>query len=171
MVGLNTQMVVDTEFLEKFKHLPDELNKAVRRAIRSVNNWFKAVTMAELGFELNIEAKSFRTRFRVYQSGRTSKLWVGVRKIGVHRLGKPVQTKSGVQVGEHFFDGAFINPMDSDQLLVFRRTMKGRKSIQLVTMDISDQAEEIIDSYLPELNRKFEEHFHREFRYVLSGAQ
>ncbi len=37
-------------------------------------------------------------------------------------------------------------------------------------LDIADEAEEIIGSYLTELNKKFKEHFDREFQFVLSGT-
>ncbi|MBF4349463.1 phage tail protein, partial [Vibrio anguillarum] len=43
-------------------------------------------------------------------------------------------------------------------------------SIELVTVDISADTEEIINNYLPDINRKFEEFFHREFSNVLSLA-
>ncbi|HIF9067541.1 TPA: phage tail protein [Photobacterium damselae] len=171
MTSLNSNMVLDTRFLERLSHLPDELSKAVKRSLVKTNQWLRAVSMADLGYELTIDSKAMATRFRVYKSGATSKLWVGVRKIGVHRLGSPVQTDSGVKVAGHFFPHAFIAPMDSDKLLVFRRQNKARKSIQMVTLDISQESEEIIDSYLPDLNRKFEEFFHREFNYILSGSK
>lgn len=171
MAGLNSQMMLDTRVLEKFSQLPVELAKAARRAVVKTNRWLRAVSMADLGYELSIDSKAMKTRYRVYQRGQTSKLWVGVREVGVHRLGKPVQGRDGVTVGRHFYKGAFISPMDSDQLLVFRRQSRARKSIKLVTMDISEQSEEIIESYLPELNRKFEEHFHHEFKFVLSSAK
>jgi hypothetical protein len=37
-------------------------------------------------------------------------------------------------------------------------------------VDISDDAESIVNNYLPDINRKFEEFFHREFKHVLSLA-
>ncbi|MBF4296732.1 phage tail protein, partial [Vibrio anguillarum] len=105
-----------------------------------------------------------------YKNGRISKLWIGVNDIGVHRTGKPIQNRLGVRVGSEFYDGAFISRMQSDELLVFRRTGKQRSSIELVTVDISADTEEIINNYLPDINRKFEEFFHREFSNVLSLA-
>ena len=171
MTSLNSNMVLDTRFLARLSYLPDELAKAAKQAMIKTNRWLRAASMADLGYELNIDANAMTTRFKTYKSGGMSKLWVGVRSLGVHRLGTPVQNGKGVQVGSHFYDGAFISPMDSDQLLVFRRENKGRKSIKLVTIDISEEAEEIIDSYLPDLNRKFEEFFHREFQFILSGTQ
>lgn len=45
--------------------------------------------------------------------------------------------------------------MDSDELLVWRRTGKQRSQIEMVKLDITDEAEEIIGSYAPEINRKF----------------
>ncbi|BDR34304.1 hypothetical protein PDY_13520 [Photobacterium damselae subsp. damselae] len=171
MTSLNSNMVLDTDFLERLTYLPDELSKAAKQALVKTNQWLRAVSMADLGYELMIDSKAMSIRFRTYKNGRKSKLWVGVRSISVHRLGTPVQRGNGVQVGDRFYEHAFISPMDSDQLLVFRRENKNRHSIKAVTLEIGDETEEIIDSYLPDLNRKFEEFFHREFNYILSGTK
>ncbi|MDW6016770.1 phage tail protein [Vibrio plantisponsor] len=166
----NNRMLLDTNFIRKFEAFEDELPKVVQRAAALTNRWLRTVTMAELGYELHIDNKALRSRFRTYKNGRISKLWIGVNEIGVHRMGKPVQNKLGVRVGSEFYDGAFISPMQSDQPLVFRRTGKGRSSIEMVTVDISEDTENIINNYLPDINRKFEEFFYREFRNVLSRA-
>ncbi|WP_338328619.1 phage tail protein [Vibrio aestuarianus] len=173
MAGLNTnsnRLLLDTEFIRKYEAFEKEIPKAVQRAATLTNRWLRAVTMAELGYELKIDNKALRSRFRNYKNGRISKLWIGVNEIGVHRTGKPIQNKLGVRVGSDFYDDAFISHMQSDELLVFRRTGKQRSSIELVTVDISADTEEIINNYLPDINRKFEEFFHREFRNVLSLA-
>lgn len=171
MDGLNTIVDLDTEFLKKVSHLPDELYKAARRALVLTNRWFRLVTLAETGKELRIDSKAMKTRFRVYKKGGQSKLWVGVRSVGVHRIGKPEQMKDGVQVGDHFFDKAFISPMNSSELLVWRRTGEHDKSLERVDLDVADEAEEIIGSYMTELNRKFEEYFYREFQHFLSSTK
>ncbi len=166
----NNRMLLDTDFLNKFEAFEDELPKVVQRAATLTNRWLRTVTMAELGYELHIDNKALSSRFRTYKNGGISKLWIGVNEIGVHRTGNPVQNKSGVRVGSEFYEGAFISSMQSDQPLVFRRTGKGRSSIEMVTVDISEDTENIINNYLPDINRKFEEFFHREFRNVLSRA-
>ncbi len=166
----NNRMLLDTDFIRKFEAFEDELPKVVQRAATLTNRWLRTVTMAELGYELHIDNKALRSRFRTYKNGGISKLWIGVNEIGIHRTGNPVQNKSGVRVGSEFYEGAFISSMQSDQPLVFRRTGKGRSSIEMVTVDISEDTENIINNYLPDINRKFEEFFHREFRNVLSRA-
>ncbi|MFD2177857.1 phage tail protein [Veronia pacifica] len=165
MSGLNSKMWVDTDFLNKLNALPDDIAKAAHRAVKRTNEWFRAVTMAELGYSLEIDQKTaLRTRFRVYnRRGSRARLWVGIRDIGVHRLGAPKQLKDGVAVGKQFFKQAFISPMNSSELLVWRRTGKSRKSIRLVTLEIAGEAEDIIGTYQIELNRKFQEYFSREF--------
>lgn len=170
MDGLNTRMEIDTAFIERLSYLPEEIAKAARRALAKTNMWLRNITRIELGYELAMDSKALRTRFRVYRKGYTSKLWVGVNEIEVHQLGTPKQTAKGVQVGKHFFDKAFISPMNSDELLVWRRTGQSRSVIERVTLDIAEEAEEIIGSYLTELNKKFKEHFDREFQFVLSGT-
>ncbi len=166
----NNRMLLDTDFIRKFEAFEDELPKVVQRAATLTNRWLRTVTMAELGYELHIDNKALRSRFRTYKNGGISKLWIGVNEVGIHRTGNPVQNKSGVRVGSEFYEGAFISSMQSDQTLVFRRTGKGRSSIEMVTVDISEDTENIINNYLPDINRKFEEFFHREFRNVLSRA-
>ncbi len=173
MSGLNSsrnKMLLETEFIRHYEAFEKEIPKAEMRAVLLTSRWLRAVSMAELGYELKIAKRSLRTRFRVYKNGRMSKVWIGVRDIGVHRMGKPVQNRLGVRVGEHFYEGAFISPMDSDELLVWRRRGKSRTDIEMVKLDIADDVDEIVENYLPDINRKFEEFFHREFRHVLSLA-
>ena len=173
MSGLNSSrssLLLDTEFIRRYEAFEEEIPKAVLRAASLTSRWLRGVSMAELGYELSIDNKALRSRFRVYKNGRVSKLWIGVRDIGVHRLGKPVQNRLGVRVGEHFFAGAFISPMDSDQLLVWRRRGKARSIIERVEIDIADDVDSIVENYLPDINRKFEAFFHREFKHVLSLA-
>ncbi|WED23073.1 phage tail protein [Vibrio sp. JC009] len=162
--------LINSEFLQQYASFEKELPKIVQRAARLTNEWLAAITMTELGYELQIDNKSLRSRFRIYKNGRMSKLWIGLNEIGVHRLGRPVQNRLGVRVGDRFYEGAFISPMESDELLVFRRTGKSRSSIELVTEDISEDTEEIINNYLPDINRKFEEFFVREFRSIYQKA-
>lgn len=114
MSGLNSsrsQLLLDTEFIRRYEAFEEEIPKAVLRAASLTSRWLRGVSMAELGYELSIDNKALRSRFRVYKNGRVSKLWIGVRDIGVHRLGKPVQNRLGVRVGEHFFVGAFTLSM------------------------------------------------------------
>lgn len=170
MAGLNTQMTIDTDFIQTLAQYPKLISQAARKALGKTNTWLRVSTAVELGYELKIDAKSMKSRFRVYKSGHTTRLWIGINDIAVHRLGKPVQKANGVQVGEHFFEKAFISPMDSDELLVWRRTGKQRSQIEMVKLDITDEAEEIIGSYAPEINRKFREYFHVEFQRLLSRA-
>ncbi|AUI88156.1 phage tail protein [Vibrio azureus] len=173
MNGLNSsrnEWQLDTTFIHRYEAFEKAIPKAVIRAASLTSRWLRGVSMAELGYEMSIDIKALRSRFRVYKKGRVSKVWIGVRDIGVHRLGRPVQTRSGVQVGEHFFAGAFISPMDSDQLLVWRRRGKSNKRIESVTIEIHDEVDAIVESYLPDINRKFEAFFHREFKHVLSLA-
>ncbi|OOF25052.1 phage tail protein [Salinivibrio proteolyticus] len=170
MAGLSSRMWVDTDFIKRLPNLPSDVQKAAQIAVRKTNQWFRHITMTELGYELAIDNKAaLRSRFKVYrQGGVRARLWVGIRDIGVHRLGKPVQQKEGVAVGERFFEKAFISPMNSSELLVFRRTGKHRSQIEMVQLDIADEAEEIIGSYQADLNRKFEEIFTREFHRLYS---
>ncbi|WP_417883574.1 phage tail protein [Vibrio rumoiensis] len=170
MAGLNTQMEIDTEFIQKLAQFPKLISQSARKALSKTNTWLRSATMVELGYELRIDKKAMNSRFRVYKSGHTTRLWIGINDIAVHRLGKPVQKANGVQVGDHFFEKAFISPMNSDELLVWRRTGKQRSQIEMVKLDVSDEAEEIIGSYAPEINRKFREYFHVEFQRALSRA-
>lgn len=170
MAGLNTQMTIDTSFIKSLAQFPDLIKKAARKAMTKTNNWLRTATMAELGYELSIDTRKMKKRFRVYNSGLTSRVWVGINDIKVHRLGTPVQKRDGVQVGSHFFEKAFIAPSNSDELLVWRRTGKYRKEIEMVTFEFAHEAEEIIGSYATEINVRFREYFNVEFQLLLSKA-
>jgi len=170
MTGLNTRVNIDTEFIDKLANFPKVIKNASRRAITKTNNWLRATTMAELGYELRIDAKGMKSRFKTYKSGTRARLWIGINEIAVHRLGKPIQKANGVKVGNQFFEKAFISPMNSEELLVWRRTGTHRSDIKMVKLDIADEAEEIIGSYATEINKKFREYFHVEFNHLLSKA-
>lgn len=171
MLTRNNRVLLDVDFIRRYEAFKDEVPKAVQRAATLTNRWLRTISMAELGYELHIDNKALRSRFRQYKNGKISKLWIGVDEIGVHRTGKPVKTEHGVRVGSEFYEGAFISSMSSDQPLVFRRLSRARSDIEMVTIDISDDAESIVNNYLSDINRKFEEFFHREFRSVLSRAK
>lgn len=162
--------LLDANFIQQYSAFEKELPQVVQRAARATNMWLRTVVKAELGYELKISSKALQSRFRTYKNGRISKLWIGLNDIAVHRIGMPVQNSQGVQVGSRFYEGAFISPMDSGELLVWRRKSSARSDIKLVKEDISQDVEHILDFYLPEINRKFQEFFSREFTTVLSKA-
>lgn len=166
MTSLNID--IDESVLDKLASMPEEVNKAAKRAMRLTSNWLRVVTMTELGQELAIDTKQMKTRFKVYQKGMSAKLWIGVDAVAVHRIGHPIQTANGVQVGNRHFDHAFINPMNSDQLLVWRRTGKVRTDIELVSLDFKSEVDEILGSYGSDISRKFKEYFNNEFNFSLS---
>ncbi|MBF4353845.1 phage tail protein, partial [Vibrio anguillarum] len=73
MAGLNTnsnRLLLDTEFIRKYEAFEKEIPRAVQRAATLTNRWLRAVTMAELGYELKIDSKALRSRFRNYKNGR-----------------------------------------------------------------------------------------------------
>lgn len=147
----------DAELLE-----PDHLHRVTQRSLRIITNWLRSESARRLGKELRIQTKAVRDRIRVNHQGDGSNLWVGLLPLSIHRLGSPKQTPTGVDVNGRFFKGAFINPMSSSELLVFKRSRESRLPIELVTEDYSDEMEKEIIDLTGELNTKWQEVFANE---------
>ncbi|MCW6036820.1 phage tail protein [Spirulina subsalsa FACHB-351] len=149
-----------------------QLELAVGRALRKTGQWLRTHSVRELGRELGITQAPLRQRFKLYprvEDGQV-KVWVGLRPISVHYLGSPAQTVTGVRVGRQSYDGAFVNPMRSRHMLVWRRKGRERLPIERVTQEIAELGEAVVQRWETRVEARFIELFEQEVRYVLSSA-
>lgn len=199
MITPSGRVAIDTSFLDKLSYLPEHIEKAAKVATWRTNNWLRNYSMNLLGVELKIsnsgssrkiDSKSrtvLHRRFKPYKkatlkSGKhrvyTSKLWIGLNALPVHRLGKPKQLSgSRVQDGSgdiHY--NSFIHRADGwSQPMVVQRnvdasTPEERKKYVVLTKDIADEMESIMAEIEPEINGMYKEFFYAELRkltYVL----
>ena len=114
---ISLQLSNDIEtLLTTFKDSPKKNQVAIDRALRKLSRWTERKLLRDLSGQLKITQKLLkefkRVKVTLYkaigQSESTLVVWMGTYDIGAHKLGKPVQTKSGVRTGKHTWDGAFL---------------------------------------------------------------
>ncbi|HBO5920130.1 TPA: hypothetical protein L4657_006072 [Pseudomonas aeruginosa] len=151
---------------------PRKLDVAAARALRKTAQWLRTHSSREIARELGITQSPIRHRYNIYSqsTAREVKLWVGLQPIGVHYLGTPRQTRTGVKVGHREYDEAFISPMKSTQRLVFRRKGRERLPIEKVTEDWEGPAVSALERWERRALERFMELFEQEARYVLQAA-
>lgn len=149
-----------------------QLDTAVNRALRGAGKWLRTHSVRELGRELGIVQRPLRQRFKLYSriAQGEVKIWVGLSPLSVHYLGNPRQTPSGVRVGRKNYDGAFVNPMRSRQVMVWRRKGRERLPIERVTEEIAELGEGVVRRWEQRVEARFIELFEQEARYVLSST-
>ncbi|MCO3241384.1 hypothetical protein FA213_27630 [Pseudomonas aeruginosa] len=151
---------------------PRKLDIAAARALRKTAQWLRTHSSREIARELGITQSPVRHRYSIYSqsTAREVKLWVGLQPIGVHYLGTPKQTPTGVKVGHRDYDDAFISPMKSSQRLVFRRKGRERLPIEKVTEDWEGPALGALERWERRAMERFMELFEQEARYALQAA-
>lgn len=193
MITPSGRVAIDTSFLERLSYLPEHIEQAAKVATWRTNNWLRNYSMNLLGVELKIsnsgasrkvdpksKAVLYR-RFKPYKkamlkSGKhriySSKLWVGLNALPLHRLGKPKQL-SGSRVQDatgEIHNNAFIHSGNGwNQPMVVQRnvdasTAKERKKYVVVTKDMADEMESVMAELEPEINGMYQEFFYAELR-------
>ena len=121
---------------------PSALQNAWRRTLRKTSNWIKSQTAKAVSKETKIPQKLLRRRLYFFLRSRdTGKVWLGLNAIEAHRLGNPRQTRRGVTVGRHRFEGAWMMKKAAPVGPVYRRKGKGRMPYEMVKQDWSGQGE------------------------------
>lgn len=151
---------------------PRKLDLAAARALRKTAQWLRTHSSREIARELGITQSPVRHRYSIYSqsTAREVKLWVGLEPIGVHYLGTPKQTSTGVRVGHREYADAFISPMKSSQRLVFRRKGRERLPLEKVTEDWEAPAISTLERWEKRAMERFMELFEHEARYALQNA-
>lgn len=117
---------------------PSALQNAWRRTLRKTANWIKSQTAKAVSKETKIPQKLLRQRLYFFLRSRdTGKVWLGLNAIEANRLGKPRQTRRGVTVGRHRFEGAWMMRQAAPDGPVYRRKGKDRMPYEMVKHDCS----------------------------------
>lgn len=139
-LDLELDSTVD-ELIEQFGHAPEKVSKAIVRSLRKLSRFAERRVLRELARRQNISQKVLKSLGRVkvslYRRGDRAGqnysliLWVGALDIPAHYLGKPIQTRRGVQTGRRFWDGAFLmQPVNATHPMVFERKEEWRHKFQ-----------------------------------------
>ena len=119
-------------------NMPERTERAVRRGVRKAAKRLASETGRETAQALAIVRAAMRGRLRTYRkTGIAEKVWLGMNALAAHRLGRPIKTRTGVQVGQHFFDRAFIVRKWGG---VYYRVGKERFPLRLAQLDIEPQS-------------------------------
>lgn len=121
---------------------PAAMQNAWRRTLRKTSVWVKGQTAKAVSKETRIPQKLLRQRLYFFLRNRdTGKVWLGLNAVEAHRLGKPRQTRKGVTVGRHRFDGAWVMKNTAPDGPIYRRTGKDRLPYEMVKFDWSASGE------------------------------
>ncbi len=129
------------ELTRDFVGSPRKVNTAIKRSLRKLSRFAERRTLRELSRQQGITQKLLkelsRVKVSIYQPGErvgqgySLAIWVGVRDIPAHYLGKTIQTPSGVQTGRHHWFGAFLmQPVNASEPMVFKRKEHWRHKLQ-----------------------------------------
>lgn len=162
-----------------------QIQKAVNRALRKTARWLETHSKRELGVALAVPQRIFSTRYhQSYQlkgTKRSVSVWFGLNPIAVYQLGNARQTSTGVRVGRHEFNGAFIATMDSGHTAVFKRSntadsrREKRKDGQWTELPIEEErfaiediAEPILERYHARAEARFKQVLQQEINFALN---
>lgn len=143
------------------------LNIALNRAIRKTSKWVITHLSRGLASETGIPQSIIKKRLKHFLTPNdlTAKIWLGLLPVSASHL-KPKQTKAGVKAGKHFFKNAFI--VNKTRPLVFKRTTKTALPIEKQSINMESQADNIIESILPSVQKRLQQTLTQELRWILN---
>lgn len=149
-----------------------KLDLAAARALRKTAQWLRTHSSREIARELRIAQSPIRHRFDIFSqsTAKEVKLWVGLRPLSVHYLGTPKQTPTGVSVGHRGYENAFISPMKTKHLLVWRRKGRERLPLEKVVEDWASEGVTALEKWEKRAEQRFVEIFEQEARHVFQTA-
>lgn len=176
--------------IARFEASSQKINAGIRRALRKLGTFAERQVLRELAARGKTTQKQLKAMGRVKASllkgsdGDVLSLWVGTWDIAAHRLGRPIQTATGVKTGRNFWKGAFlVTPENRSEPLVFRRAphakpvkRRSKKTgrmmwmtfpIERVSLSIYEQAVAILEALAPVLLARFTTLIEQELNYAL----
>lgn len=127
--GLEVDLQVPyAQLRREFAGREKQVDKAIVRAIRKTVSWLRRQLIKQVASEAGIPQKAIRQRgkAKTFAKEQYGVVWLGLNPVGAHLIGKPRQTRRGVRVGrKHFFEGAFLSRIYSDNEKVWRRKFRG----------------------------------------------
>lgn len=124
-------------------HMPERTHRAVRRGVSKAAKRLASEIGRDNAYALAIVRAAMRGRLRTYRKGDgvSEKVWLGMNALAAHRIGRPIQTRTGVQVGQHFFDRAFVVRKWGG---VYYRVGKERFPLTLAKLDIEAESARVM---------------------------
>lgn len=167
--------VEDERWLDK-----EHVNQCASAALKVAQKWLTKESIKRLGKDLRIRSSVGRRRVKSGKvKGNQTSVWFGLLPLNVAYIRDFDQVPKGVQSGDAFYKGAFVQSMNSSPLLIWKRTRerpkqpkprrkplsKGqtrkRKSppVEVVREDIHMETSEIVAQLEVELQDVYKEAF------------
>lgn len=146
------------------------LTQLTRRVIKKLGNWVRRESLKRGKVAITLKSQhQLANRILKYKknAGGSVKAWIGTSSLGVHAWDDVQQLKDGVRANGEFYAGAWVNYMNSNQPLVWRKSESDHKKIMLVTTDINQPITTVIDQLSIEIPAKFDELLEVELNAVL----
>lgn len=144
------------------------VRKASMRALNKTALWLRSKSVKALSEASAVQQKHIRKRFQIVRARvRHLKAYVtaNTREIKAAHLGTMRQTGSGVRVGKHRFDGAFIAKMPSGHRGAYKRKTAARFPIK--EMGVPLNGKQITDIAETKTAARFIQLFTHELKWVM----
>jgi hypothetical protein len=163
-----------------FSSTEQQLKLAYRRAMGKTIRWLSTRISRELGQKFDLPQRVFQVRAKRNIDGDVGRLWIGLNPIAATYLGKARQTKKGVSVRSHRFNGAFIAKMNSGHIGVFQRGQRQIKGgnvyypLETVKAKMSTGTSNEIDINIRDYQSRATDYFKKtlehELNYIMQKA-
>lgn len=176
---------------------PAQIQVAGQRAIKKTMRWLTSRLARELGQALGVAQNAIKPRLSSKAIGKgrdqVHVLWLGVAPLAAEKAGRARQTKRGVSVAKHKYQGAFVKNVYGDGNAVWIRKSRaadlghnlpnwgrskggtgadtlnrGRFPVMRVALDVESVAGEIFRRYDRRAIARFGELIDQELNYVVN---
>jgi hypothetical protein len=165
----NLTVEIDTSGVRRFfEELSQRgIDAAWTRTLRKTGAWIKSQTAKEVSTETKIPQKELRRRLRYYLKGYGEKVWLGLRPLAAHRLGKTKRTRTGVTAGKFRFPGAFTFGNKSGKPAFYRRNGQ----VELARLEWDEAGKKAFENVAGRIEARLQIIMKQELNYELMKAQ
>lgn len=115
--------VEDERWLDK-----EHVNQCASAALKIAQKWLTKESIKRLGKDLRIRSSAGRRRVKSGKvKGNQTRVWFGLLPLNVAYIRDFDQVPKGVQSGDAFYKGAFVQSMNNSPLLIWKRTRERPK--------------------------------------------
>ena len=195
IAGADFQLDTSRAIVQASAHIQatqKQLNLAAQRAMRKTQRYINMLCARQLSTALGISQGRLKRRLRSSHTGKglesVFSVWFGAFPMAAEEAGNARQTRKGVTVGKHRFDGAFYRPVFSANPRVWIRSGRnireqhpvlgkprrglsarpGRFPIERVAVEVSEPAARIFAELEAKAERRFFELMLQELNYVVN---
>ncbi len=106
----------------------EHVNECASAALKVAQKWLIKESIKRLGKDLRIRSSAGRRRVKSGKvKGNQTSVWFGLLPLNVAYIRDFDQAPKGVQSGDAFYKGAFVQSMNNSPLLIWKRTRERPK--------------------------------------------